>query len=601
MKIGGLFVKQNLAVAKQIKKALQIQHRTGGSLGEILLAVTNMRAIDYHKTLAVHYGIEFVDLLSKKPDISLLNYEDHDIYLSKLSIPIKKEDGIFTVATANFSSEVIAFIKQHWGEESCIVGTAKFDILSVLQNKFHEDYLNESINNLINTNIAFSAKHTFSTWQIIFLIFILSASIFLFIFNLKYFFILLNIFLTISVTAVLVYKLVLSIIALLLNVRYRKINLDVLPKKHLPIYTILIPLYKEKEITLKNLFFSLKKMHYPKHKLDIKLLLEQDDESTIDIVKKSNLPSHYHIVYIPAGMPRTKAKACNYGLKFAHGDYVTLYDAEDKPNPYQLKMALYAFLHDKSNKLACVQSRLNFYNSNENWLTRMFTIEYTYWFDLLLPALEYLHTPIPLGGTSNHFKTSVLKELDAWDPYNVAEDADLGIRLERLGYKTKMIRSTTYEEANCDLINWIKQRTRWIKGYMQTYIVHMRHPFKLWRALGTRGFLGFQLFLGGTIFSNLSYIILWTMFIFSFALTPEQNIYFFYVNEFNFVMGTAGIIILNLLGILRRKKYSLAFFALTSPLYWLLMSLASYRALYQIFFHPSLWEKTEHGISKMLK
>jgi len=606
MKLGERFIKNELAQAQQIKKALQLQQRTGGLLGEILLTTTTIRSLDYYKALAEHHGMAFVDLLASKPDITLLTDKDKDLYLSKLTLPIKKENADFTVATANPSWEMIAFIKQHWGEETDIVCTAKSDILFTLQTRFHDDYLHDSINHLVDNNAAFSAKKTFCAWQIIFMAFIFGMSTYLLIFHPHWFFILLNALLTLSVSIILFYKITLSVIALLINRKYKKINLHELPKKNLPIYTILVPLYKENEITLNNLFINLKKIHYPKHKLDIKILLEEDDTPTIAILKKLNLPSYYEFIYVPPGLPRTKAKACNYGLRFARGEYLTLYDAEDKPDPYQLKIALHTFLNAKSANLGCVQGRLNFYNSNENWLTRMFTIEYTYWFNLLLPALEYLDTPIPLGGTSNHFKTAILRKIDAWDPYNVAEDADIGIRLERLGYTTKVIPSTTYEEANCRLINWIKQRTRWIKGYMQTYIVHMRNPFKLWQATGTRGFIGFQLFVGGTVLSNLCYLVLWLIFLISLLLTPEQNQYFFpqsliKISCFNFLAGSVGIVILNFLGVLQRRQYSLLLASLTSPFYWLLISLASYRALYQLFFYPSYWDKTEHGISQVLK
>ncbi|OGT38292.1 MAG: hypothetical protein A3F12_05275 [Gammaproteobacteria bacterium RIFCSPHIGHO2_12_FULL_38_14] len=606
MKLGERFVKNELALAQQIKKALLLQRRTGGQLGEILLAITSMRSLDYYKVLAEHYGLGFVDLLVSKPNLQLLSDEDHDLYLSMLTIPIKNKNDTFTIATAHPSPETINFIKKKWGESTDIVCTAKFDVLSILQDRFHEDYLYESINKLIDSNAAFSAKKTFCTWQVMLIVFVIGMSIYLIIFNSKLFFILFNIFLTISVSVVLIYKVMLSIIAMFIDHQYKEANKKALPKKNLPIYTILVPLYKEKEITLRNLFENIKKIHYPKHKLDVKILLERDDEQTISILKNMHLPSYCEFIYVSPGEPRTKAKACNYGLKFARGEYLTLYDAEDKPDPYQLKTVLNTFLSHQDSHLACIQSRLNFYNSNENWLTRMFTIEYTYWFDLLLPALSYLRTPIPLGGTSNHFKTAILREIDAWDPYNVAEDADLGIRLQYLGYKTKVIASTTYEEANCRLINWIKQRTRWVKGYMQTYLVHMRNPFKLWRAIGVRGFISFQLFVGGTVLSNLCYIILWFIFIASFFLTPSQKAYFFpfhmiEIAYFNFFVGSFGIIVLNLLGIIQRGKYSLALVSITSPIYWLLISIASYRALYQLFFNPSYWDKTEHGISKLLK
>lgn len=604
MKLGERLLNSEVANQDEVNKALQIQQKTGGKLGDILLAVSHIRSLDYYKILAQHYGMPFVDLLTYDVDTSLLIEDDHDLYMAKETLPIQKEQGILTVATANPSLETIDFIKSYWGDKVKIVCTTKFDILSILQKTFQDEFLFEAINTLVNTNAAFSAKTTFTKWQLVFIGACFGLSTLLFLKNKYLFFILLNAFLGVSVAGILMYKIALSIIGLLLGQKHEKPDLSSLPTKDLPIYTILIPVCREKEITLQHLFNSLQKLNYPKDKLDIKFLLEQDDHETIAILKSLSLPMTYEFIYVPFGHPKTKAKACNYGLKFARGEYLTLYDAEDKPSPYQLKIALYTFLKYKDQNVACVQSRLNFYNSKENWLTRMFTMEYTYWFNLLLPALDYLRMPIPLGGTSNHFKTSVLREIDAWDPYNVAEDADLGIRLDRLGYTTKVIASTTYEEANCQVINWIKQRTRWIKGYMQTYIVHMRNPIKLWKAVGLRGFMGFQLFVGGTILTNLVYCYLWLSFL-AFLFLPYQNDLLsssvMQLQLFNFYMGSFGMIILNILGMIRQKKYSYLTYAITAPFYWLLMSLASYRALYQLIFKPSYWDKTEHGISKILK
>ena len=188
---------------------------------------------------------------------------------------------------------------------------------------------------------------------------------------------------------------------------------------------------------------------------------------------------------MPDLQPRTKPKALNYALPLARGEYVVIYDAEDRPEPGHLRQALRAFRAGPSN-LAAVQARLNLYNTNlyntkENWLTRQFTIEYCALFDGLLPALDRLRLPIPLGGTSNHFRASALRWLMAWDPFNVTEDADLGIRLARYGYRCRMLGSTTYEEAPARPMSWLKQRTRWLKGYMQTWRVHMNHPGALWR------------------------------------------------------------------------------------------------------------------------
>ncbi|HCM84331.1 MAG TPA: glycosyltransferase, partial [Rhodospirillaceae bacterium] len=158
---------------------------------------------------------------------------------------------------------------------------------------------------------------------------------------------------------------------------------------------------------------------------------------------------------VPESHPQTKPKACNYALPFARGEYLVIYDAEDKPEPDQLKKTLLSFQRAPENTI-CIQARLNYFNARENWLTRMFTLDYSLWFDLMLPGLERLGVPIPLGGTSNHFKIKVLRELHAWDPYNVTEDADLGVRITQKGYRVGIVDSTTFEEANCAIPNWIR-------------------------------------------------------------------------------------------------------------------------------------------------
>src|SRR5207244_1551522 len=200
--------------------------------------------------------------------------------------------------------------------------------------------------------------------------------------------------------------------------------------------------------------------------------------------------------------PQTKPKALNYALQFARGELVTVFDAEDLPDSFELRLAAEHFAIAPDN-CACLQARLLFHNDRENWLTRQFAIEYACHFELLLPMLASLNMPVPLGGTSNHFRTGILRALGAWDPHNVTEDADLGLRLARAGYLTGMIDAATFEEANCELGNWITQRSRWLKGWLQTWLVHMRNPRKLWRELGFRGFLIVQATMLGVIFSAL--------------------------------------------------------------------------------------------------
>ena len=244
----------------------------------------------------------------------------------------------------------------------------------------------------------------------------------------------------------------------------------------LPVYTLLVPLYREANM-LGGLTRALSRLDYPAAKLDIKLILEAVDAETIAAARALDLPGNVEILVVPDLHPRTKPKALNYALPFARGDYLVIYDAEDRPERDQLRKALAAFRQGPPN-LACLQSKLNLYNADDNWLTRQFTIEYGALFDGLLPALDRLRLPIPLGGTSNHFRVAALKWLMAWDPFNVTEDADLGTRLARSGYRCQVLSSTTFEEAPVKFVSWLRQRTRWIKGYMQTWLVHMRQPAK---------------------------------------------------------------------------------------------------------------------------
>jgi len=189
------------------------------------------------------------------------------------------------------------------------------------------------------------------------------------------------------------------------------------------------------------------------------------------------------IIVVPDGQPRTKPKACNVGLRFAHGEFLVIYDAEDRPAPDQLRRAVAAF-RAAPPEMVCLQARLSYWNVDENALTRFFTLEYAHWFDLMLDGLAALRLPIPLGGTSNHFRVQPLRMVGAWDPHNVTEDADLGLRVAAQGMTVSTLASTTLEEACCRPWPWIKQRTRWIKGYMQTALVHTRHPIRFVRAAG---------------------------------------------------------------------------------------------------------------------
>ncbi|HEX5779565.1 MAG TPA: glycosyltransferase family 2 protein, partial [Xanthobacteraceae bacterium] len=274
-----------------------------------------------------------------------------------------------------------------------------------------------------------------------------------------------------------------------------------LSDRQLPIYTIIVPLYREAPVAAK-LVEALKRLRYPREKLDIKLVLEKNDEETRGAVARLKLHAPFEIIAPPSIGPQTKPRALAAALPFARGSFVTIYDAEDEPEPDQLRDAIAAFISGPSD-LACVQGKLAIDNAHDSWFSRQFTAEYAGQFDVLLPLLARLGLPLPLGGTSNHFRTAILREVGGWDPYNVTEDADLGMRLARYGYRTGVVDSTTWEEAPVARGQWIGQRTRWFKGWAQTWIVHMRHPLRLWREMGAKGFLALQLLIGGALLSAL--------------------------------------------------------------------------------------------------
>jgi len=407
-----------------------------------------------------------------------------------------------------------------------------------------------------------------------------------------------------------------------------------LKPSELPVFTILIPLYREANVAEK-IIRNLNKMDYPQKKLDIKLLLEEDDQMTIDAVAAVDLPKCYDVIVVPDALPKTKPKACNHGLKRAKGDICVIYDAEDNPDPDQLKKVAWAFKHAPDD-VACIQAKLNFYNPRQNLLTRWFTIEYSTTFDLFLPGLQSMNIPMPLGGTSNHFRTRALQEIGGWDPFNVTEDCDLGVRLYKMGYRTNMIDSTTWEEANPKLWNWVRQRSRWVKGFFQTHLTHMRHPMRTVRALGIWGTFGFLVSVGASSLMMVLNVPIWIMggtyfYLAAKAMSngyglweilkgprdwlPGSNVWpmiyygpkedpmwsslsiFFFVIACILLLANFVFVAIHCLACVKRKFYYLLPMALLMPIYWVLISIGAWKGFLQLFTNPFYWEKTIHGLT----
>lgn len=601
-RLGEHLVQEGLVTETQLREALTIQKKWGSRLGDIVLAKGWVRPLNFYRALASHYQLPFVNLLQQGPDLSLLRKEDLGHYADLLLLPFKKTDDIVTVATAAPDQAAFDFVRDRFGDQVEFVITSKFDIIWLLQENANHYFSERAVYELAERLPEQSAREVFTRSQLLFIA--LAGYVILELITLWP----LATFIALNFLVALFLLINFGMRALLtwvgsdrrIDIKVSRHIVDTLDEPNLPTYTILVPMYKEAK-TLPALTAALRKLDYPLSKLDIKLILEEDDEETIAAAKQLGLEGNFEIIRVPHSLPKTKPKACNYALQFSRGEFVTIYDAEDKPEPDQLKKVVAAFRQAPPNTV-CIQARLNYYNARENWLTRMFTLEYSLWFDFYLPALEALKIPIPLGGTSNHFKMAMLRQTNAWDPFNVTEDADLGVRITQLGYRVGVVNSTTFEEANSHFGNWIRQRSRWLKGYMQTYLVHMRRPLELYRSLGHVGFWGFQFFIGGTILSTLLPPLLFGIYLF--WLVTGSNLfdaYFpplvLYISLINLLLGNGFFIYISTVGAFKRHNYSLIPYALTIPAYWIMMSIAAYKALWQLITNPFYWEKTTHGIS----
>lgn len=501
------------------------------------------------------------------------------------------------VAAADTSPATLARLRKCYGATARLWPVAKPVLLRALEERFAEMLMDRATNSLARRFPEFSARRVMTTGQACALLALpvgIAAAFY-------------------AIPAMTNFLLALAMgTAFIANILFRTILVWIgaggsgVPAAlssragDLPLYSIIVPLYREANV-VPDLVAALRALDYPADRIEIILAMEADDRETIVAAKTHAVDPRFVLLRVPPGLPRTKPKAANYALGFVRGEFTVIYDAEDRPERDQLLKAVAAF-RSLPPSVACLQARLNFYNAGENWLTRMFALDYALWFDFLLPGLDKFGIPMPLGGTSNHFRTDALRAIEGWDPYNMTEDADLGIRLARLGLRVTTLDSTTYEEATVALGDWLRQRSRWMKGYMQTWLVHMRRPIQLLRRAGIGGFLGFQLFVGGTFLTALLNPVLlalclcsWTFgsgFSVGFAAAP-----FAHASLLGLVAGNGLFAYLAMLGSCRRGWFDLTPYGFAAPLYWTLISVASYRGLWHLAMKPQQWEKTRHGMS----
>ena len=612
--LGQVLVEADIISTVELEQALGAAAAWGVPLGQAVLALGLAKPIEFYPALAHHLGLPFVDVLKTPPPADHFDVNHLEFYLSAEAIPIgrtdEETDRRLILATPDPLAAVREIARRRALGLPVPTGaltfaiTPRLDVLWTLQSQFEDMLEYAASSTLDERDPALSARTPAPIGQRIWtgavLTTLAAGSVIAPFATLA----VLNAVLGLFFLAVLFLR-ALSI-PLGIAVREARPKIDPLPDDaDLPVYTILVPLYKEAGV-LPLLARALAALDYPRAKLDIKLILEADDFETIKTAKALGLEGYVEFIQVPKSMPRTKPKACNYALKFARGEYLVIFDAEDQPEPLQLRKAV-AMFAQCDEQTACLQAPLTYFNASENWLTRQFTIEFNMWFDLLLPTVEKLGMPIPLGGTSTHFRMEALRKVGAWDPYNVTEDADLGIRLAQKGYRCAILDSATYEEANCEMGNWLRQRSRWLKGYVQTWLVHMRKPVDLYRKLGPIGFLGFQLLIGGSIISALAHPFVWLFAAAGIIINGSALSYFSspqlptVLLALNAVLLGGGYIVSVCAGIAavqQRDSHHLVPHTFLMVFYWPLLSAGAYLAMWQFFTKPFYWEKTRHAISR---
>lgn len=598
-KIGEVLLEKKLIDKASLEAALEKQQIDKSKIGKILMSENIIRPLAFHKAIAEKYGVDFIYLNNDEANPKLINSAEKHNYFAMEVIPWREDAEAITLASSDINDEVKAWaVKQYPYKQINFVITSPLDILWSLQ-KFFEEVDNEkALFGLLKKSPNLSAQKVFSKSSTPIFIMAILAFISAFFIAPQESFVAFSVVMNLLFFSTISFK-------LLAFLKAKRQVEPIYDGTDLPVYSILIPLYKERG-TIAHLINAIDDFDYPKSKLDVKLVVEADDKDTIQTIKKLAPPSYFEIIETPFSLPRTKPKACNYALQYVRGEYVTIFDAEDIPNKYQLKTVLAKFAQG-GDKLACVQARLNYYNYDDNQLTRWFALEYAIWFDYVMKGLEAMKVAIPLGGTSNHIRTSVLTQLGGWDPFNVTEDADLGMRLKRFGYDVGAVSSVTMEEAPTTLRAWLLQRKRWIKGFMQTYIVHMRQPIRFVREAGFKSFLTLLFFIG---IPPVIYLLSPALIILSIIANSSATDSFhfpdwLYVTAMaNLAYGIATHIGFALAANYRSRNASLKMFkpmilsAFTFPIYNIFHIISSFGSLHELIFKPHYWEKTQHGVSK---
>lgn len=625
--LGEVLLESGVITPEQLREALDAIETEGGQIGRHLILMGAATRREIYGALATAWQAPMIDLVEDPPDSQLLLAHGSKRLLEAGWVPWRLNGRVLTIATTvPPTPELLAAIAADYDVQDVRVRTTTdWDIAQAVSSACRVELLSKVADELADTRPGESAKTGVHPWQWGLFIAALALLVFAFIVNAGLALVILLVSANIAFAVSILFK---TLAALRWPFRWASITSwevkvarermarglpafwrPELDDDELPVYTILIPAYNEGNIVDKVLRY-IDALDYPHAKLDVLLLLEEDDVATLEAARRARPPEYVRILVVPEGVPQTKPRACNYGMMFARGEFVVIYDAEDRPHPRQLRVAVEAFRKAEfeskyiraERPLICVQASLNYFNADYNLLTRMFAIEYSFWFDAMLPGLDDTGIPLPLGGTSNHFSTQRLREIGSWDPYNVTEDADLGLRCYAEGYRVSVIDSTTWEEACSQTRPWIRQRTRWTKGYLVTTAVNSRNPLKFYRETGVAGLVGLFGLILGTPVAFLLYPVALGFFLITYigvqfiALDlPDWTLLF---GVMTMVFGNLMMIIASGVTAYTRYGWRIAIYAVFAPVYWFMHAFAAWRALLQLVTNPFHWEKTPHGLTE---
>jgi len=571
-KLGEILVREGWITPQQRDWATAVQEKTGCRLGAILVAAGLIRRDAVYRVLARTWECDYVDLVSTPLDLSLLDGLDPLDLREEGWLPYRRDGERVVVATSERPTpERQRSIERRLGSPVKLVITTDWDILQSLHTAYRETVVEQATLGLWRRDHVHSARQTLLTGQRVLLGLVLAGLAAGIVLAHRPTITLVSAAASLTLFAAVLFRIVVCAVGMHRKDRVRA-DVAALDARDLPTYTVLVPVYQEAD-AVADLIDDLGALDYPREKLEILLLMEANDTATIEAARAARPPSTITFLIVPPGLPQTKAKACNVGLFFARGEFVTIFDAGDQPEPDQLKKAVIAFRRG-GDPLVCVRAALNHRDAEENWLTRMVTAERSSWFGHVLPGLERLRLPIPIGGASSHFRTRGLRMLGGWDPFNVTEDADLGIRAAALGRTVSVIDSTTSTQVSPMVDDWLHWRSRRIEGDLQTLLVHLRRPVTLAQTAGVRRAAAFALLVGGPVMTSLLAPPLFATVLVALmlpGLLPEWVLWIGLVD----VLAGVGLTI-----------YVGAFRTLRSPGYWLLHSAAAYTALWRLVTRP---------------